>query len=237
AAGLSVEVAAPQLDWSSSKLSRIENGQQRVDVHGVKSMLDLYDAGGERWTELVELARQCHQKGWWRAFGLDDRGYVPLEAEATSVRDYGLLYVPGLPQTADYAKAVFRAALTPRTEAELDRAVAIRMARQRRLTADDDRLEFVAVLAEAALHQPVGGPEIMRAQLTHLAAATALPSVTLQVVPRRVGAHPGMSAAFTVLGFGDSGMPGMAYVEHPMGSIHVEKESDVTLRSCPQPWS
>jgi len=66
-------------------------------------MLDLYDVGGDRWTELITLTREAKQKDWWRACDLDDRGYVPLEAEATLVRDYTLGYVPGLPQTKDYA--------------------------------------------------------------------------------------------------------------------------------------
>lgn len=62
-AGLSVETAAPRLDRSASKLSRIENGQQAVDVHGVRSMLDLHECA-ERWDELVELTRHTRQKGW-----------------------------------------------------------------------------------------------------------------------------------------------------------------------------
>ncbi|HXV93087.1 MAG TPA: helix-turn-helix transcriptional regulator [Pseudonocardia sp.] len=227
AAGLSVEVAAPQLDWSSSKLSRIENGQQRVDVHGVRSMLDLYDAGGERWTELTEPARQCHQKGWWRAFGLDDQGYVPLEAEATLVRDFLPLYIPGLLQTAEYARAVFHTAVDPLTPAQIDRYVRVRVRRQQRLTAEDDPLELVAIVDQAALHRLVGGRDVMRAQLAHLIEASALPTVTLQVVPWEAGAHAGMSAGISLLRFGDLDMPDLAYTENPIGSIHMEKEGDV----------
>jgi hypothetical protein len=77
-AGLSLEVAAPALDWSSSKLSRIENGRQGVDVHGVRTMMDIYGVGGPQWDELLDLTRSASTKGWWRAFGLDDKGYVPL---------------------------------------------------------------------------------------------------------------------------------------------------------------
>lgn len=226
AAGFSVEVAAPRLDWSSSKLSRIENGQQAVDVHGVRSMLDLYD-GAERWEELVELTRQTRQKGWWRAYGLDDKGYVPLEAEATLVRDVTIAYVPGLLQTAGYARALFESALTPRTPAYVDNAVAVRLFRQQRLTSVDDPLELVAILDESVLLRPVGGPDVMRTQLEHLAAAATLPTVTVQVLPMRLGARPALSAVFTVLSFGDLGVSDMAYVEHPMGAVHMDKESDV----------
>lgn len=226
-AGLSVEVSAPQLDWSSSKLSRIENGQQAVDVHGVRSMLDLYGAGGERWTELIELTRQTRQKGWWRAYGLDDLGYVPLETEASLVRDFTLAYVPGLLQTADYARAVFRSGLRQRTDAEVANDVTVRMIRARHLTTDTAPLELVAIVDEAVLHRPVGGAAVHRAQLAHLVWATALPAVTLQVLPRTGGSYPGMSAVFTVLSFGDLGVADMVYVEHPMGAVHMEKAADV----------
>ncbi len=228
AAGLSVEVAAPRLDWSSSKLSRTENGQQAVDVHGVRSMLDLYGVGGGRWTELIELTRQTRQKGWWRAYGLDDKGYVPLEAEASLVRDFTLTYVPGLLQTADYARTLFRSSLRRRTEAEVQNAVAIRVIRARRLTAETAPLELVAIMDEAALHRPVGGPAVFRTQLSHLIETAALPTVTLQVLPHSIGAYPGMSAVFTVLSFGDLGMVDMAYVEHPMGAVHMDKAADVS---------
>jgi transcriptional regulator with XRE-family HTH domain len=86
-AGLSLEVAAPSFDWSSSKLSRIENGRQGVDVHGVRTMMDVYGVVGPQWEELLDLTRAASEKGWWRAYGLDDKGYVPLEAEATLVRE------------------------------------------------------------------------------------------------------------------------------------------------------
>ena len=225
-AGLSVETAAPRLDWSASKLSRIENGQQAVDVHGVRSMLDLYD-GADRWDELIELTRHTRQKGWWRAYGLDDKGYVPLEAEATTVRDVTLGFVPGLLQTEDYAREMFLGALDRRSPEHIDRIVAVRVRRQSRLTSIDQPLELSAVVDEAVLHRVVGGRSVMRDQLAHLVAAAALPSVTVQVLPFAAGVHPAMSAGFTLLGFGDLVMPDMAYVEHPVGAVHIDKIADV----------
>lgn len=225
-AGFSVETAAPRLDWSASKLSRIECGQQAVDVHGVRSMLDLYD-GADRWDEIVELTRQTRQRGWWRAYGLDDKGYVPLEAEATTVRDVTIGFVPGLLQTEDYARAMFEGAIDRRSPEHLDRIVAVRARRQCRLTALDSPLELTAVVDEAVLHRVVGGRRVMRAQLAHLVAASALPTVSLQVLPFAAGTHPAMSAGFTLLGFGGLGMPDMAYLEHPVGAVHIEKAAEV----------
>ncbi len=227
-AGMTLEAAAPALDWSMSTLSRIETAKQTVDVHGVRSMLDLYDIGGDRWDELVALAREARQKGWWRAYGLGVRdSYVGFETEASLVRDFTLAYVPGLLQTAAYARALFAAGLVRRTEAEIENAVAVRMIRQERLTAAEDPLELVAILDEAVLHRPVGGPAVLRAQLDHLARAAALPSVTLQVLPTALGAHPALALAFTVLSFGDLGEPDLAYVEHTLGALYLEKEEDV----------
>ncbi len=227
AAGFSVETAAPRLDWSASKLSRIENGQQAVDVHGVRSMLDLYD-GAARWEELLDLTRQTRQKGWWRAFGLNDLGYVPLEAEASSVRDVTVGNVPGLLQIEPYARAVFEAAVQRLSAERIDRGVAARMHRQRRLTSVDDPLELVAIIDESVLHRQFGGPAVMAEQRAHLVQAARLPSVTLQVLPL-AGARPMMSSGFILLGFGDLGMPDMAYVEHALGAVHIDKAADVDL--------
>lgn len=226
-AGLTLEAAAPLLDWSVSKLARIETAQQPVDVHGVRSMLDLYDIGGGRWDELVTLAREARQKGWWRAYGLGDNGYVGFEAEASSVHDFTLGYVPGLLQTADYARALFIAAPIRRTATEIANEVTVRMIRQKRLTSIDDPLELVALIDETVLHRPVGGAEVLRAQVRHLAQAAALDAVTVQVVPMGVGVHPGLASGFTILNFGDLGEPDMAYVEHSLGALMMDKEGDV----------
>jgi transcriptional regulator with XRE-family HTH domain len=228
-AGLSLEVAAPALDWSSSKLSRIENGRQGVDVHGVRTMMDVYGVGGPQWDELLDLTRSTAKKGWWRAFGLDDKGYVPLEAEATLVREATASYVPGLLQTEAYARAVFAVAIHPRTEAELDKLAAVRRVRKERLTSAEDPLELVAVIDEVVLRRPVGGPAVMRAQLAHLVEAAALDRVTLQVLPMVLGAHPGLPAPFTLLTFGGIDFGDMVYVEHPVGAVHISKEDEVAV--------
>lgn len=227
-AGLTLEAAAPLLDWSVSKLARIETAQQPVDVHGVRSMLDLYDIGGGRWDELVTLAREARQRGWWRAYGLGDNGYVGFEAEASLVHDFTLGYVPGLLQIADYARALFVAAPIRRSETEIAAEVTVRMIRQKRLTSVDDPLELVAVIDETVLHRPVGGSEVLHAQVRHLAEAAALDAVTVQVVPIAVGIHSGLASGFTILSFGDLGEPDMAYVEHSLGALMMDKEGDVT---------
>jgi transcriptional regulator with XRE-family HTH domain len=226
-AGLTIEAAAPKLDVSPSKLSRIENAHQGVDVHIVRSMLDLFDVGGDRWTELLDLTRAAGAKGWWRAYGLDDQGYVPLESEATTVRDYTVTYVPGLLQTADYARALFGTSLLTRSQAILERDVTVRMIRQERLTSAEHPLQLFAVIDEAVLHRALGGRSVMRAQLAHLVESADLDTVTLQILPTSVADHPAFDGTFCVLSFDGLGEPDMGYIEHLMGSVHVEKEEHV----------
>ena len=225
-AGLSLEEAAPRLDWSTSKLGRIETAQQGVDVHGVRSMLDLYNVGGAQWTEIIDLTREAKQKGWWHAWGLSNAGFLGLETDAAVVYDYQLGYVPGLLQTAAYIRAVFRGSPPPRSEVEIDRIVQVRLFRQRRLT-EDPPLELVAIVDETVLRRPIGGAEVMRDQLRHLVSQAALPSVCFQVLPVSVGVHQGMNGSFTVLGFAEPDEPAVAYMENAVSATHVHKEAEV----------
>ncbi|GAA5117644.1 helix-turn-helix transcriptional regulator [Pseudonocardia adelaidensis] len=225
--GLTLEQAAPKLDFSVSKLSRIENAQVLIDVHWVKSMLDVYDVGGARWTELVDLAREANQPGWWRAYGLGNNSYIAFETEASRVHELSVTYVPGLLQTADYARALMRPVPLRRTAEQMEGEVAARMYRQQRLTSTENPLEFVTVIDESALHRLVGGPDVRRGQLGHIAALAELDAVTLHVLPISVGAHAAPPSGFLILSFGDLGEPDMAYVEHTLGALSLDKDGDV----------
>jgi transcriptional regulator with XRE-family HTH domain len=236
-AGLTLEEAAPRLDFSASKLSRIENAQVVIDVHWVKSMLDVYDIGGARWTELLDLAREANQPGWWREYGLGVETmarislpgsfYLGLEAEATRVQNFFGSCVPGLMQTTDYARALMQAVPITRTPDQVETLVAARVHRQHRLTSTDNPLELVAVVEEGALHRPVGGPDVLRAQLRHMSALAELATVTLHVLPSAIGAHAALASGFAILHFGAIGEPDIAYVEHALGAVTLDKGSDV----------
>jgi transcriptional regulator with XRE-family HTH domain len=223
-AGLTLNDAAGGMEFSPSKLSRVETGVQLITVHELKSMMDLYDHFD---AELLEMARKAKEKGWWRSYGLDNRGYVAVEADACLVRNMELVQVPGLMQTPDYARARLSVSSKRRSRESLDNQVAIRSIRQQRLIAADGGLELAAVVDEAALRKPVGGVEVMRAQLRHMAELTALPNVTLHVLPTAGGPHTGMDGAFTVLSFPDAEDPELVYLDYPGGSVHIEKVGEV----------
>jgi transcriptional regulator with XRE-family HTH domain len=228
--GHTLESAAAALEISVSRLSRMETARQGVDVHVVRSILDLYDVGGERWTAMLELVREARKKQWWQRFPLGGQyNYVRFEADAVLVQEYASGYVPGILQVPDYARALFASSLSPRTPEVLAAEIEVRMLRQHRLTDVGDPIRFVGIVTEEVLRNPIGGPDVLRAQLTHLGKLVELPTVTLQVLPARSGAHASLDSGFAVLSFGDLGEPDMAFVEHALGALQLDGEQEVLL--------
>ena len=223
-AGLTLDEAAKLLEKHRLALWRIENGQTKADVHLVRSMMDVYDVRDD---QLLNLARDAARKGWWRQYGLADLGYVDVETEAVRVLEYAVQTIPGLLQTEAYLRAHMAGASLPRTPEEIENQVKVRQIRQERLTDDEYPLELVAVIDEAALHRPIGGPDVMRAQLTHLQLVGELDRVTVQILPYSAGRHDGMNGAFTVLEFPEPDDPELLYVHHVAGAPHLEKAEDV----------
>ena len=136
---------------------------------------------------------------------------------------------PGLLQTEDYARAVIGAALSPETDDDIERNVALRMSRQPKL-ADLESTELWTVINEGVIRRLVGGPTVMRAQLDKLLKASCLPNVTVQVMPFSAGAHAGMGGAFTIIRLPEPGDPDVAYVNYNSGSLFLEKPEE--LRRC-----
>jgi len=219
-AGMTLEAAAPRLDKTRSSLGRVETGQSRADVHLVRSMMDLYDHYDP---DLLDLAREARRPGWWTKYNIDDRGFIGMETEAATEFEASIVHVPGLLQTEDYMRAVFASGLTT---ARGDR-VAARVHRQARLADAEFPLELVAIVDEAALRKQIGGVEVMRDQLQHLVEKAQLPSVTLQVLRNRDGAHAGMDGSFILLSFPDEEELDLLYVSHIVGSLHIEKPEEV----------
>jgi transcriptional regulator with XRE-family HTH domain len=230
-AGMTIEEVADQLEWSAAKISRIENSRVSVLPRDVKFLLRTYGAeeGTEEWEALLVLSRESRQKGWWNAHGdaIPEwfATYVGLEADATTMRTYESEVVPGLLQTEDYARAVHEATMLTATEEEIEKQVAVRMARQDRLTAANTPQIWV-VINEAVIRRIVGGAEVMCAQLVALAEASGRPNLTLQVLPFSVGAHAGMDGAFMILGFPEPTDPDVVYVHYYAGTLYLEKPQE-----------
>ena len=179
---------------------------------------------------LLSLARQANTQGWWTQFGdiLPDwfETYLGLEAAASLIRTFELQFVHGLFQTEGYARAVTVLGHRAAPAAEVDRRVSLRMARQQLLTAAAPPRVW-SVMDEAALRRPVGGRDVMRAQLARLIEVADLPQVTLQVVPFRRGGHAAAGGSFSVLRFGEPDLPDVVYIEQLTSALYLERRADV----------
>lgn len=228
-AGLTIEQVAEALEFSESKVSRLETAHVTATPRDVRDLLELYGVAGSQRDELLQMAREAREKGWWfkyRDHHADQASYVGLEVGADSIRIYKALVVPGLLQTPEYAKAVIRALYPSYSPEELGRRIELRMARQP-ILAETNPPSLWAIVDEAALHRMIGGPEVMRQQLHHLVAQARLPNVTLQVLPYAAGAHAALDGAFDILGFDEPSDHDVVHIETFTSQFYLERPEEV----------
>jgi transcriptional regulator with XRE-family HTH domain len=233
---LTVVQAAEQVGISPSKVTKIELAQLAATRDDVLKMLDAYgETDTEQQALLLSMVREGKRKDWWeghRALRPKFASYLGLESVATTLQAYDTHLVHGLLQTPDYAHALLRAVRPDLLEHEIDQLVQLRIRRQEILTrADPPLLTLWSVMDEAVLRRQVGGSETMYAQLQQLIQASALPNVTLLVMPDSLGAHPGLDGPLAILQF-ETGTRPVAYVEGQAGNLYMEKDDD--LRRCQQ---
>jgi transcriptional regulator with XRE-family HTH domain len=234
ASGLKLEEVAAELGVAPSTLSRIETGKAPTKSAYLSQMLEMYGVTDPAQRQvLVDMAREGHRKGWWAAYddvlpsGFDI--FVGLEAETAGIRSYENSVIYGLLQTQDYARAVLRELQPRQTAEQIDRQVDLRMARQRRL-GEEPALDLWVIHDEAVIRRAVGGPAVMRGQLSRLLEVASRPGMTLQVLPFESGAHAGLRGPFSILEFPDRTDSRIAHVESVGGFIYMEKEREV--RAC-----
>jgi hypothetical protein len=215
------------MDCSASKISRLETGQTGSSPRDVRDILALYQVGEAELEELLEVAKETRQRGWWQQHGaVLTSAFVGFEAAAQSVRSYEAQCVPGLLQTEEYARQLIAGGGDDTAE-QIENRVRVRMARHALLT-QDDPLDFRCVLDEAALLRPVGGRTVMRQQLEHIAEVSLLDNVTLQVLPLEIGAHAGMEGSFVLLSFPHEGDSDTVYVTMATGGVFQEKPDELS---------
>lgn len=228
-AGFTLDQAAERCDLTKSTLSRIETSQIGVRPVIVRVLLGLYGIAGEDGEALLQLARDARKRGWWQAYSdvltTQYADYISLEAEACAIRNYEPLLIPGLLQTEAYAREVVRSVRITASEEEINRSVAVRMARQQRLT-QAPLLDLWAIVDESTLLRRSSVPGLMCQQLQHLLAASRLPNVTIQVLMPDAGLHPGMVGSFSVIEAPDQQYPDVVYVDCMAGELYLEDESE-----------
>ncbi|MCQ4213711.1 helix-turn-helix domain-containing protein [Streptomyces longispororuber] len=221
--------AAQALDWSLSKIMRIEAGTVSISVTDLRALVQLYGLTDEQLkTELEEAARGSRGLSWWTKFNdvLDPafRQYLGYESAAASIRTYHPIVVPGLLQTEDYAMAM----LAPRVdEARARRIVELRTERQERALEGDTPPWTFFVLDEAALHRQVGGPRVQRGQLQHLIDMVGRPRVSVYVLPFTASAHYATLSSFILLGFTDD--EDLLYLE-AQGNQSIRDDHELIVR-------
>jgi transcriptional regulator with XRE-family HTH domain len=231
AAGLTPDQAGYEIRASRSKISRVEHGRVGFKERDVSDLLSLYGVtDGEERERMLALARQANDQGWWAKY--DDimpdwfESYVGLEQATSLIRTFELQFVPGLFQTEDYARNVTMLGHRSAPAPEIEHRVSLRMQRQS-ILARDDSPRIWAVIDESALRRPLGGSDVMRAQLRHLADVTEYPRVTLQVIPFSRGGHPAAGGSFTVLRFAEPDLPDIVYIEQLTSALYLERRDEV----------
>jgi transcriptional regulator with XRE-family HTH domain len=234
-AGLTQEHVAAEMEWSLSKLVRIEAGTVGISTNDLRALLGLYGLRERNQVdEMLEMARAARQRMWWTGFknsvGPAYLEFIGFVAEASAIRFFHPTVVPGPLQTEGYARAVIQDGATATLEpVDVDARVDIRMTLAGDVLSRSEPPEFTVVLDEAVVHRQTGGPAVMREQIAHLIALAARPHVRLAVLPFTAGAHPGLYGSFTLLEFTDPAEDTILYLENaPTDMILRDGPGEIT---------
>ena len=222
---LTQQQVAKAMDWSLSKMNRIEKAKSSISVNDLKALLRFYGiTEEERIDELVDLARAARQPPWWR------RRYsefappqlldlIDYESAATMVSQFETMFVPGILQTEEYASAVLDVFYDKKSAPKKVAALVELRTKRRELLTSDYAPRFSFILDESVIHHLVGIPSIASQQLEHLVNVAKLPNLTIQVVPFTAGLHPGMKGPFEVVQFDDSPDEDVVFIEGSGGDL------------------
>ncbi|MBB4762713.1 helix-turn-helix domain-containing protein [Amorphoplanes digitatis] len=229
AAGLTQEIVGRHFEWHAAKVTRIETARVAVTARDVKDLLTLYGVEDEAYREaLMALARLSRERTWWTDYRdiMRPGNFVGLEAEASVLRAWEPVLIPGPLQTEAYMRALMRTGRASDPPHHIDRRVALRLKRQGRLTAPNP-LTLVAIIDESAVRRVVGGPDVMNEQLRHLLDTAQLPTVTVQILPFDAGEHPFLGGSAALLEFRETTHLDVVYLEGLAGDYYEEQHSEV----------
>jgi transcriptional regulator with XRE-family HTH domain len=223
---------ASAMDWSPSKLIRIEKGDVSISTNDLKALLSYYGVEDERRVnELVEVAKSARGASFFDQYAdlilPGFKEYLAYEASASVIRQYDPVYIPGLLQTEEYARALFEE-VGRFDPTRADKTWAIRQHRQE-LHDRENPPEMRFVVDEAALRRQIGGRRVMRHQLERLKESAAKPQISLQVMPFVRGGHPGLDGSFVLLEFPDPNLDDLVHLEG-INQATVRDEVDVIAR-------
>lgn len=218
AAGMSQDQLGRALSFSGDLVGKVETCERTPTPELAAGCDSVFPHLDGLFTRLLGLARR-----WEGPYPQWFRDWVEAERQASSLRWWEPMLVPGLLQTADYARALFRAWQSGISDEELEELVSARIDRQAILDRPQPP-ELWAVIDEVVLHRLIGSRKIMHDQLLYLADTSSRPSITVQVVPAEAGAHAGLLGAFIVAGF-DDGAPSILYAETAVEGQTIERSA------------
>lgn len=205
AAGLSQEQLGAKLNFTGSQVGKVETGERPPSLDFAKRCDEVFPEADGIFERLYALAQRWEGSPAWF------RPWLEIEREATLLRWWEPLLIPGLLQTADYARAILGA--SPSTSDDgLDDLVSARIERQSVLDGPECPM-LCAVIDESVLYRCIGSPKIMHDGLLHLAEMSRRKNITVQVVPGKVGAHAGLLGAFIIARL--DGGSDIVYLETP----------------------
>ncbi|MCC3655666.1 helix-turn-helix transcriptional regulator [Streptomyces sp. S07_1.15] len=239
-AGLTQRQVAATMEWSPSKLIRIEAGEVAITVNDLKALLAEYAITDRRKTEeLLQLARGSRKMPFSEyrdVFGKEFLSFLALESSASIIRGFHFFVIPGLFQTEEYIRALSKETSRGISQERLDRLVEARLARQELLEGDEGP-QFFMVLDESVIRRQVGGPGVMRNQLERLADLASRPRITIQILPFSVGAHQGLLGPYTLFEFSEDGMPDSVYLENARGDSYASNDPEITGKYLEGFWA
>jgi transcriptional regulator with XRE-family HTH domain len=229
--GYALEDAARVLECDRSKISRIETGQRGIRPKELRELLAEYGVPASEQLALVAIASRGGQHSWWHPYAevlTDDYlDYVIMESAAAEIMTYEAQLIPDLLQTDEYARAIAAAEPGYLTDQQREDAVAAKAVRRQAVLDGSRRLGVV--LGEGALHQEVGGADVLAGQIGHLAKLSGeFPAVTIQVLPFSAGAHAAAGGgSLAILRFPDAPSLGVVYLEALSGGVYLESQEEV----------
>jgi transcriptional regulator with XRE-family HTH domain len=231
-AKLTQKDVAEAMEWSLSKLIRIESGLVGMSTSDLKGLLQHYGivepTEVERFLNLNRAGKE--QRGWWTGYrDTISQQYLNLlsyENSASTIQTFQPLLIPGLLQDEEYARAVIRTLSGSATDKRVEELVELRLRRQEVLFERSNPPEMFFVIDEAALHRWVGGRDVMRHQLHRLKDEARRDNVTIEVVPFTAGAHPGMLGPFVIFEFTDERDEDALFLENWRGDLVSRDEQE-----------
>lgn len=221
---LTQEQVATAMEWSMSKMNRIEKAKSGISANDIRVLLPYYGITDEKRTEeLVTLARAARESPWWSRYKdvapAKLLELIDYESAASAVSQFEPIFIPGILQTEEYARAVLQVFYDEKSAAERLTAMVDLRTRRRGLLTRENAPHFSFVLDESVVSRVVGSPAVMSQQFHHLANLAKLPNVTIQVVPFTAGLDPGMKGPFEVVQFADTPDENIVFLEGPRGDI------------------